>query len=305
MRFELDRLADYSDEALIAELKRVSALVGDTSLTLAAFAKLAKVSSSTVQRRFGGWEAALCAAGLPHRYSGQSVTEKMKVQQGKGLTDEALLSELQRVASELHRTTFTRAEFNERSNVSYTVVFRRFGNWRKALERAGLSVSPVGRRYSDDECFENLLRVWTQLGRPPQYKEMAGPESIVGPKAYVKRWGTWNKALHAFVERVNSDVDTSSLIVSSSSPPENVGNRVIRSRVSPADAHEIRLGLRYTVLKRDHFRCVVCGSSPATKHDCLLHVDHIVPWSKGGKTVVENLRTLCDQCNLGKGARLE
>jgi 5-methylcytosine-specific restriction endonuclease McrA len=30
-------------------------------------------------------------------------------------------------------------------------------------------------------------------------------------------------------------------------------------------------------------------------------VDHIVPWSKGGETILENLRTLCSKCNLGKG----
>jgi 5-methylcytosine-specific restriction endonuclease McrA len=33
-----------------------------------------------------------------------------------------------------------------------------------------------------------------------------------------------------------------------------------------------------------------------------LHIDHIVPWSKGGTTVFDNLRTACDVCNLGKGA---
>jgi 5-methylcytosine-specific restriction endonuclease McrA len=32
----------------------------------------------------------------------------------------------------------------------------------------------------------------------------------------------------------------------------------------------------------------------------VLHVDHIIPWSKGGQTVDENLQTLCDRCNLGK-----
>ncbi len=31
-----------------------------------------------------------------------------------------------------------------------------------------------------------------------------------------------------------------------------------------------------------------------------LHVDHTVPWSKGGETVLGNLRTLCSDCNLGK-----
>ncbi|MCW5775769.1 MAG: HNH endonuclease [Phycisphaeraceae bacterium] len=34
----------------------------------------------------------------------------------------------------------------------------------------------------------------------------------------------------------------------------------------------------------------------------MLHVDHILAWSNGGETVLANLQTLCDRCNLGKGA---
>ena len=61
--------------------------------------------------------------------------------------------------------------------------------------------------------------------------------------------------------------------------------------------------LRYDVLKRDNFKCQICGSS---MHDGVkLHVDHIIPISKGGKTVLNNLRTLCDRCNMGKSNKLE
>ena len=56
--------------------------------------------------------------------------------------------------------------------------------------------------------------------------------------------------------------------------------------------------LRYDIMKRDHFRCVLCGRT--AKEGVKLHVDHIVPVAKGGLTVPENLRTLCDSCNLGK-----
>ncbi|MCR4905479.1 MAG: HNH endonuclease [Clostridiales bacterium] len=56
--------------------------------------------------------------------------------------------------------------------------------------------------------------------------------------------------------------------------------------------------LRYDVMKRDHFRCVLCGRT--ADDDIKLHVDHIVPVAKGGKTVMENLRTLCEDCNRGK-----
>lgn len=56
--------------------------------------------------------------------------------------------------------------------------------------------------------------------------------------------------------------------------------------------------LRYKILKRDKFRCTICGRSQ--NDGAKLHVDHIKPVSKGGKTEENNLRTLCDICNLGK-----
>ena len=56
--------------------------------------------------------------------------------------------------------------------------------------------------------------------------------------------------------------------------------------------------LRYDVLKRDHYRCKICGATAL--EGAKLHVDHIIPISKGGKTTIDNLQTLCDRCNMGK-----
>ena len=58
--------------------------------------------------------------------------------------------------------------------------------------------------------------------------------------------------------------------------------------------------LRYQILKRNNFKCCACGASPAKDPSVELHIDHIVPYSKGGKTIIENLQTLCSKCNLGK-----
>lgn len=58
--------------------------------------------------------------------------------------------------------------------------------------------------------------------------------------------------------------------------------------------------MRYDVLKRDGFRCQICGRSVKDDPYLKLHVDHIIPVSKGGKSIMSNLRTLCDDCNLGK-----
>ncbi|SDN61130.1 HNH endonuclease [Paenibacillus sp. yr247] len=58
--------------------------------------------------------------------------------------------------------------------------------------------------------------------------------------------------------------------------------------------------LRFDVLKRDMFKCCICGASPAKDASIELHLDHIIPWSKGGETEINNLQSLCSRCNLGK-----
>lgn len=58
--------------------------------------------------------------------------------------------------------------------------------------------------------------------------------------------------------------------------------------------------LRFEVLVRDKFTCRFCGASPNKDPSVTLHIDHIMPWSKGGKTTLSNLQTLCSVCNLGK-----
>ena len=61
--------------------------------------------------------------------------------------------------------------------------------------------------------------------------------------------------------------------------------------------------LRYDILKRDGFKCQICGVS--AKDGAKLHIDHILPVSKGGKTESQNLRTLCERCNIGKSDKIE
>jgi hypothetical protein len=58
--------------------------------------------------------------------------------------------------------------------------------------------------------------------------------------------------------------------------------------------------VKQEVFKRDQGRCVLCGSTER------LHFDHELPFSKGGVSVLpENIRILCAEHNLRKGARIE
>lgn len=65
----------------------------------------------------------------------------------------------------------------------------------------------------------------------------------------------------------------------------------------------IPLSLRYKVLHRDKSKCLICGKTP--NDNIKLHVDHIKPHSKGGLTVLNNLRTLCNECNIGRSNKFE
>jgi hypothetical protein len=67
------------------------------------------------------------------------------------------------------------------------------------------------------------------------------------------------------------------------------------------DNRYIPSGMRYFVLKRDNFLCVKCGYGPVDGRK--LHADHKLPHSLGGKTTLDNLWTLCQTCNIGKGNR--
>ena len=76
-----------------------------------------------------------------------------------------------------------------------------------------------------------------------------------------------------------------------------------RRMANDAEHAKVTRAMRYDVLRRDNFHCVRCGRG---KEDGVkLHVDHIVPVSRGGKSVMSNLQTLCEDCNCGKGNRYE
>ena len=58
--------------------------------------------------------------------------------------------------------------------------------------------------------------------------------------------------------------------------------------------------VRHEVFKRDNYRCRECNNSPP---DVVLHIDHIVPFSKGGADNLNNYQTLCAECNHAKHTR--
>jgi diadenosine tetraphosphate (Ap4A) HIT family hydrolase/5-methylcytosine-specific restriction endonuclease McrA len=75
------------------------------------------------------------------------------------------------------------------------------------------------------------------------------------------------------------------------------GDRIWQHRAS--ESGYVSGSTRYNVLKRAKYRCELCG---AHETQVALHVDHIMPRSKGGPDDLSNFQALCQTCNTNKRA---
>ena len=203
----------------------------------------------------------------------------------RNVPEEDLLNELRRIANLLDSPKITIDQFNEHAKFHSSTLSRRFGSWFKALDAAGLERTR-NLNLTNEQLFENLVTVWLKLGRQPKYDDMKKEHSLFSAGTYDNRFGTWRKGLEAFVSWANEGISPD-LTISADQPTE------LRR-----GARNINWRLRAIVLMRDGARCQMCGAE--ARNGAQLHVDHILPWSKGGTTTLENLRILCNVCNIGK-----
>ena len=102
----------------------------------------------------------------------------------------------------------TQAEYDDSGKYSSSAIREKFGSWFAALEAAGLEKTR-NLGITNEEYFRNLEKVWRTLGRQPVGPDMRKPLSKYSVDAYADRFGTWRKALEAFVEYVNSEASSS------------------------------------------------------------------------------------------------
>ena len=218
----------------------------------------------------------------------------------RGVPDQEILQDLRRSAKSLGRNTITMAQYLETGRAHPSTIQRRFGSWPRALELAGLAPSRSRIGIGDEELFDNMRSVWIRLGRQPRYTDIRSSVSLFSAGTYEKRFGSWSKALRKFVAWANAS--PAECVPPADEGPSSAGSRS-SLECSPVrrTRREISERQRFRVLLRDGFRCTACGASPLRSVNIDLHVDHIIPWSKGGETIDENLTTKCKPCNLGKG----
>jgi hypothetical protein len=204
-------------------------------------------------------------------------------------SDESIAEELKRIAKSLGKDTVTKQDIENHGKLSYSVVNKHFGSLRKALEVAGLTP----QRYmnaTESELLKMLVELWETIlekeGRTPQRKDLKAYELPVSGDTYTRRFGSWKKALIKAYESVNTEgLDEEELFIKPQSQAKQNKSRTLSLRK------------RFFVLKRDGFTCCMCGANgPGVK----LEVDHIIPVAKGGTDALDNLHTLCFECNRGK-----
>lgn len=202
------------------------------------------------------------------------------------ITNEQLLADPRRVASSLGTSVLTQRAYLSAGQYSTAVIKKRFGKWKAAVATAGLEAGSE-QDIPLDELFDNLREVWIKLGCQPRKRRMVSPLSRYTQNPYVRRFGSWLNAMRSFAQSVKE------------TEPDGTTAKYTPTR-NGRGPREPSLRLRFLVMRRDHFKCVLCGRTPATDPATELHIDHSVAWSKHGRTKMSNLRTLCSQCNLGK-----
>jgi hypothetical protein len=226
------------------------------------------------------------------------------------ISREKILEELVAVAKKCNLEKFGKRDFNKIGKLTSGTVVREFGTWTNAIEvlskhlkeKFGLELTtssiPKNRTYSDKDLFEEMGRLWILLEHRPSRNEWETNNPKISYNTYRHRFNGWINACHKFIELKTGDYISYETKKDSKPITKNL-NRVVKK-----DKRDIPLGLRIKILTRDKFCCVFCGHSPSTMFGIKLHIDHIIPIAKGGKTEENNLRTLCSDCNLGKSDKL-
>lgn len=63
----------------------------------------------------------------------------------------------------------------------------------------------------------------------------------------------------------------------------------------------LRPHIRQAVMERDGLTCGLCGGDVVLED---VHIDHILPWSRGGSSELDNLQVAHSACNIAKGNRI-
>ena len=207
------------------------------------------------------------------------------------ITKEIIIEDIKAVMASLNKTTLSINDYDNHGSYSSSTVIRKFGTWNNILTLLNIPLNNVF--YNDQDFINNIKDAWLKKGKQPTRRDMDDKTlSHISSNAYLRKYGTWYNALETFVKYITETEDYSL------EDKEVCSDK--QCQISHKTKREPSDRLKIQVLMRDGNRCKLCGIKC---NDGLhnIHFDHIIPWSKGGETTLENLQVLCSACNEAKG----
>lgn len=291
MKFELKPYnRDIPDQELLDDLKKVAQELNKKTISGREYdkSKSRRFGSGTIAKRFNGWNNAIKKAGL-------------EITQESSISYEELIEDLKRVANQIAPEKLTQKKYNESGKYTANTINERFG-WNDILEKLGLEISNKVN-ISEKELFENLEEVWVRLGHQPGRRDMIRPVSAYSEAPYLNKYGSWRKALEAFVEYINSDPGSNQEreemeIEKAETDSIKEKGTVLKHKTKRDISDRLKVKVLMRDVRNGIIKCSLCGI-PLSGAE--IHYDHIFPWAKGGETVLENIQILCAHHNLAKG----
>ena len=208
---EVRKYRRWSKDSIIREIQQLHSLGVDLSFRSMALSQHnAMVYAAIRPKYFGSWRAALEAAGLVS----EEIYRYRSWEQGE------ILDEIRRLKAE--GVDLSSKAMDETSNRLIATARRRFGNWGRALESAGIDYDEVRRRkrWTRENLVEGILDLKRQGVKliTPEVKR-ANP-SLFAAACKKHFYGTWKKALKAALkaeEDTRATIATQSALVSAPS----------------------------------------------------------------------------------------
>lgn len=177
---DINREQNISEENLIKELQRLADQLGETPREADMDSK-GKYSRGPYKNQFGSWNDVIKEAGL---------TPNVR----KDISKSELREELQRLAEELGRPP-RKYEMTNRGKFGSATYKRKFGSWSNAIIDAGLELSNIQKRYSEEELLQKLRDIGNEIeGDLPSTKDLERLGGVT-VATYRNRFGSWNEAL--------------------------------------------------------------------------------------------------------------
>lgn len=133
---------------------------------------------------------------------------------------------------------------------------------------------------------------WVQAIFPKKRKDMKGLPWGLFYNVHGKRTDLEPKKLEAEIQRLMGDEDVTK--------KSGIYEYLLTGEEKKLSIRAFDRRDKLAAYEKQGHKCPICGETFEFE---LMHADHIIPWSKGGKTTSDNCQMLCRDCNLKKGAQ--